>query len=116
MSRSSVSFHIPAEGEVNQQVRAWVESFNSRSSRQRSAAIREAIYQYHIRDAVRTLDELHRLVSQQAEMLRILSRQVDLIQAELQQAQRRELVAPAETPPASTRNEEKLKNLTRKFF
>lgn len=93
-----------------------VESFDSRSSRQRSAAIRQAIYQYHIRDTVRTLAELHRLVGHQMGLLRELSRQVELVQTELEQLRRHGPPPDDTPPPASGRNEEMLKNLTRKFF
>ena len=74
---TSVSFHIPNRGEVNRRLRAWVDSFEGHNRRQRSAAIREAIYQYHLAEREEPPAELVQLLNQQTALLMRLGRQVE---------------------------------------
>ncbi len=89
MSRgaTSVSFHIPAQGTINQRIRAWVDSFGEKGGRQRSAAIREAINHYHLADQAELPAELTQLLDQQTTLLLRLSRQVAQLRSELAQMQ-----------------------------
>jgi len=115
---TSVSFHIPEQGTINQRVRAWVDSFGKTGGRQRSAAIREAIYQYHLAEREEPPAELVQLLNQQTALLMRLARQVEQLQAELAGLRQTGVVAaPVEAEEAaSTANEQKLKQLTDKFF
>ncbi len=115
---TSVSFHIPARGEVNRRLRAWVDSFEGQSRRQRSAAIREAIYQYHLAEREDLPAELQQLLHQQTALLMHLNRLVEQIQSELERLQGTGVieVTVEDASSGSTANEQKLKQLTRKFF
>ncbi len=96
-----------------------MDSFGKTGGRQRSAAIREAIYQYHLAEREEPPAELIQLLNQQTALLMKLARQVEQLQAELAKLRQRGVVAaPVEEPQeaASIANEQKLKQLTDKFF